>query len=147
MGIQFGDASTPAYVATKIFHVGVVVGFLAVIAGCIVVDKIANSMYDKGYAKPFFFRGHRIHHFWIYVIAPVCYLVIAALALTGHVQLMLNMIWYRLALLLPVIAGCVAVDFLGDGLRTGSKKVIIGHEWIYVLIPLYIVSCVFNVYV
>lgn len=147
MGIRFGDASTPAYVTTNIFHVGVVAGFLVVIAACIMIDKIANMMYRKGYARPFFYGGHRIHHFWIYLIIPVCYVIMAVLLLTGHVQLIGNMVWYRVGLLVPIVAVCVAIDFLGDGLRTGLKKTIEGHEWIYVLIPLYIVLYVVNVYV
>lgn len=147
MGIRFGDASTPAYVTTAIFHVGVVVGFLVVIAACIVIDRIANMMYWKGYARPFFFRGHRIHHSWIYLIIPFCYVIIAVLVLTGHVQLIGNMVWYRVGLLVPIVAVCITIDFLGDGLRTGLKKAIVGHEWIYVLIPLYVLLYVVNVYV
>lgn len=147
MGIRFGDASTPAYVATNIFHVGVVAAFLVVIAACIMIDKIANMMYRKGYARPFFYRGHRIHHFWIYLIIPAGYVILAGLLLTGHVQLIGNMVWYRVGLLVPIVAVCVAIDFLGDGLRTGLKRTIVGHEWIYVLIPLYIVSYVVNIYV
>ena len=101
----------------------------------------------KGYARPFFFAGHRIHHFWIYLIIPLCYAVMAFLVLTGHVQLVQNIVWYRLAFLVPIVAVCVTIDFLGDGLRTGLKKAVAGHGWIYVLIPLYLVSYVVNVYV
>jgi hypothetical protein len=146
MGILFGDASTPGYVGTVVFRVGLLAGFLAVIAACVVVDEVANAVYRRGYAKPFFYRGHRIHHFWIYLIIPSSYAIIVALILTGHVHLITNMFQYRLAFLVPVVALCIAVDFLGDGMRTGLRA-IRGHEWIYVLVPLYVVEFVLNVYV
>lgn len=147
MGIRFGDPSAPAYVGTWIFHAGIVAGLLVVFAACVVTDKVGNAMYRKGYARPFYFRGHRIHHSWIYAIVPVCYVIMAVLVLTGRVQLVQNMVWFRLASLAPVVAACVAVDFLGDGLWLSRLKVIKSHEWIYTLIPLYLVSYVLNVYV
>ena len=147
MGIRFGDASTPPYVTTPKFQLWVVAGFLVILAACLIVDKVGNLMYRKGYARPFFFRGHRIHHFWIYLIIPSCYVALFALVLTGHVQLIWTMFWYRLVFLVSLVAACVAIDFLGDGLRLGFKRAILVHEWIYFVIPLYIASYVVTIYV
>ncbi len=147
MGIRFGDASTPPYVTTPAFQLWVAAGLLVVLAACLIVDKVGNVMYRKGYARPFFFRGHRIHHFWIYLIIPSCYVALFALVLTGHVQLIWTMFWYRLVFLASLVAACVAVDFIGDGLRLGFRRAILVHEWIYFVIPLYIASYIVTIYV
>ena len=146
MGIQFGDPSVPRYVTSATFHFGLLMGMLAALCASLALDKLGNFMFRRGYAKPFFVFGRRMHHVWIYALVPFCYLVVSYFMITGNVQLIWNLIWYRLALILPVVGFCVAVDFIGDSWKASSTG-ILRHEWVYALIPAYIFMFVVNVFV
>jgi hypothetical protein len=121
-------------------------GLLATIGAALALDKLGNFMFRKGYAKPFFVLGRRVHHVWIYALVPFCYMVVSYFMITGNIQLIWNLIWYRLALILPVVGFCVAVDFIGDSWKASSTG-ILRHEWVYALIPAYIFTFVVNVFV
>jgi hypothetical protein len=121
-------------------------GMLAAIGAAFALDKLGNFMYRKGYAKPFFVLGRRVHHVWIYALVPFCYLVVSYFMITGNIQLIWNLIWYRLAFILPVVGLCVAVDFIGDSWKASSTG-LLRHEWVYALIPAYIFTFVVNVFV
>jgi ABC-type dipeptide/oligopeptide/nickel transport system permease component len=146
MGIQFGSPSVSRYVTSTAFHIGVVVGLIAAIATGLALDKLGSFMFGRGYAKPFFVFGRRVHHVWISVLLPFCYVVFIYFMTTGNIHPIWDLFWYRLALILPVVGVCLAVDFIGDS-RKASSTGIIRHEWVYVLIPAYIFAFVVNVFV
>jgi hypothetical protein len=146
MGIQFGDPSVPRYVTSATFHIGLMLGLFATVGTAFLVDKLGNFMFRRGYAKPFYVLGRRMHHVWIYILLPSCYLVFSYFLITGNIHPIWNMLWYRLALLLPVAGCCLAVDFIGDS-RKASSTGLLRHEWIYTLIPAYILAFVVNVFI
>ena len=117
---------------------------LAAIATALVLDKLGSFMFRRGYVKPFFVLGRRVHHAWISVLLPFCYLAFGYFIITGNIHPIWNLFWYRLALILPVVGLCLAVDFIGDG-RKASSTGIFRYEWVYALIPVYIFTFVVNV--
>jgi hypothetical protein len=146
MGIQFGDPSVSRYVTSTTFHIGIAMGLVVAITTALAIDKLGSSMFRRGYAKPFFVLGRRVHHLWISILLPFCYLAFSYFIITGYVHPIWNLFWYRLALILPVVGLCFAVDFIGDS-RKASSTGIFRHEWIYALIPAYIFAFVVNVFV
>lgn len=146
MGIQFGDPSVPRYVTSTTFHFGLLLGLFAAIGAAFAVDKLGDFMFRKGYAKPFFVLGRRVHHVWISALLPFCYLAFSYFIITGNIHPILDLFWYRLALILPVVGFCLAVDFIGDS-RKESSTGMLRHEWIYALIPAYILTFVVNVFI
>ena len=146
MGIQFGDPAVPRYVSSGTFHIALVIGMVIALFAAFTLDKLGNFMFEKGYAKPFFVFGKRMHHVWIYALIPACYLIVSYFLVDGSMQVIWNQIWYRLALIAPIVGFCVAVDFIGDARKTSSTG-LLRHEWIYVLIPAYIFGFVVNVFV
>ena len=120
-------------------------GLLVAVVAVFVVDKLGNFMFKRGYAKPFFVFGKRMHHMWIYVLVPLGYLAISFLVMSGDVQLIRHLLWYRMALFIPIVALCLAVDFVGDALKRGASTGILRHEWVYALIPAYVFTFVVSV--
>jgi hypothetical protein len=145
MGIKFGDPPVPKYVSSVAFHYGLAVGMVAVVAGVFLVDKLANFMYSRGYAKPFYIHGKRLHHVWLYAVVPAAYLAICSFMFQGSVQLVPGLQWYQLGMLLPLVGLCLAVDFLGDK-RKACSTGLFRHEWVYALIPAYLLAFVVNVF-
>ena len=146
MAIQFTGPSVPPYVTSAAFRVGLVVGLLAAIATAMLLDKLGSFMFVRGYAKPFFVIGKRVHHLWISVLLPFCYLAFSYFIITGYVHPIWSLFWCRLVLILPIVGFCLAVDFIGDSRRSSSTG-ILRHEWVYALIPAYIFTFVVNVFV
>ncbi len=123
------------------FTLGVIAGLLFVLGVTVVVDKLGTAMYHRGFAKPFYIRGRRIHHSCIYAIAPISYGILSTLFFFGYIGF--TDIWLRVAYTGVVCAACVAVDFLGDKFWPEIRKnVIIHHEWVYAIIPAYIFTFV-----
>jgi len=87
-----------------------------------------------------------MHHVWIYALVPLIYLAVSYLIISGSMQLIKSEMWYRLALILPVVCICLTVDFLGDA-RKASSTGLLRHEWIYALIPVYVLTFVVNVFI
>jgi len=77
---------------------------------------------------------------------PSCYLIVSYFMVSGAVQLIDTQVWYRLGLILPVVAICLAVDFIGDARKAASTG-LLRHEWVYALIPAYIFAFVVNVFI
>jgi hypothetical protein len=146
MGIQFGDPSVSKYVMTTTFHFELVMGMLVAIGTAFALDKLGSLMFRRGYVKPFFVLGRRVHHAWISVLVPFCYLAFSYFMITGRIHPIWNMFWYRFALILPVVGFCFAVDLIGDSWKSSSTG-ILHHEWVYALIPVYIFTFVVNVFV
>ena len=112
----------------------------------ILVDLLGTAMFRRGFAKPFYLRGRRIHHNCIYLIIPACYVMLAGLFLLGYVQLIHDLFWFRLGYVGLLTGACVAFDFIGDRYWPEIRKnAILHHEWIYSVIPLYIFTNVVNV--
>jgi hypothetical protein len=115
------------------------VGLFSLLALTFVIDKLGSALFHRGFAKPYYVRGRRIHHKVIYVIVPVTYGIFSLLYLFGYVELSWSSLWGQLAVLSAIVAGCIAIDAIGDRFWPEIRKnVIFHHEWIYTLIPAYI---------
>jgi hypothetical protein len=146
MGISFGDPSPPDFKDPLAFHIGMLIGFGVVLVAVIFADKLGTYLFHKGYAKPFYIKGHRIHHVWICLLVPGFYLFFSALILLGYVQMIWNDMYFRVASVLIVAGVCMAVDFVGDKMWPMIRQnVILHHEWVYTIIGFYVVTFVVNV--
>lgn len=136
----------PVFHNPEAFYFGMVAGFVAVILITILIDQLGTYLFARGYAKPFFIRGHRIHHVWIYLIIPAGYLSFATLLLMGYVLPIWSGLYMRLLSVLLVAGACMLIDFVGDRLWPKIRKdVILHHEWVYAVIFLYILQFVVEV--
>lgn len=120
-----------------------ILGLVFVLALTLFADLAGTAMFRRGFAKPFYILGHRIHHNCIYTIVPVSYSVLSVLFLLGYVKIQWATFYDNLA-----IAGIIAIlamvtDFLWDRyvphLRING---VIHHEWIYTLVPAYMFTYV-----
>jgi hypothetical protein len=103
-------------------------------------------MFKRGFAKPFYIKGHRIHHSCIYYILPTAYAMIIGLFFLGYIQLQWDSLWIRLADVATLTAAALAVDFIGDKFWPKIRmNVILHHEWVYTVIPAFIFAYVVNI--
>jgi len=122
------------------------VGFIIVLTATILADKLGTYLFHRGYAKPFYIKGHRIHHVWIYLLIPGFYLFFASLILLGYVQMIWNDMYFRVVSISIVAGICMVIDFLGDKMWPKIRQnVILHHEWVYTIIGFYVVTFVVNV--
>ncbi len=121
--------------------------FPALIVGItVLIDAIGTAMFRRGFAKPFYLKGKRIHHSCIYLIVPATYSVLAGLFLLGYVQPIHNSLWTNLGYAGMLAGACIAFDFICDRFWPEIRKsAILHHEWIYSVIPLYIFTNVIHV--
>jgi hypothetical protein len=126
---------------TQLFFIGAFVGFFLILTACILVDRLGTYLYSRGFAKPFYLLGKRIHHApCIYFLVPSFYVLLLACDLLGIVQFIWAQFWYRLAWTGVVVILSMVVDVLGDKYwqRLAMQKHIFRHEWIYLSIPVYV---------
>lgn len=118
-------------------------GLVFVLACTWFVDQLGTSMYKRGFAKPFYILGRRIHHSCIYVIVPAAYVLLGWLFLLGFVHIQFRSIWVNLGYGSIIAALAMAVDFVGDRYwPTIRSNAVLHHEWIYTLVPAYIFTFV-----
>lgn len=110
------------------------------------LDKLGTAMFHRGFAKPFYIKGHRIHHSVLYCVVPISYGLISVLFFMGYLKFIWHDMWMNIGLLTMLVAVCVAIDFIGDRFWPEIRKnVILHHEWVYSVIPVFIVAYMFNV--
>lgn len=146
MGISFSDPSPPHFHDPLAFHIGMIIGLGVVIITTFFADKLGNYLFHKGYAKPFYIKGHRIHHVWIYLLVPGFYIFFSILILLGYVEMIWNDMYLRVVSVFLVAGICLAIDFIGDKFWPKIRRdVFLHHEWVYTAIGLYVVTFVVNV--
>jgi hypothetical protein len=117
----------------------VVVGSVFVFGATVLIDLLGTAMFKRGFAKPFYLKGRRIHHKCIYLIIPMAYGILAGLFFLGYVQFISGPLLVKLGYIIALTAACISVDFIGDKFWPEIRKdVILHHEWIYSIIPIYI---------
>jgi hypothetical protein len=122
------------------------IGFTFILAATWSIDRLGTAMYEKGFAKPFFIKGKRVHHSCIYLIAPASYTALVALFLLGYVHVLWSGLWIRLGYMVLIVTLSICADFLGDTFwPTIRKNAIVHHEWIYTILPVYLLTYVVNV--
>ncbi len=128
------------------FVMAFMVGLVLILATTWIVDKLGTAMYKRGMAKPFYLRGRRIHHSVIYFIVPACYTTLFAMFILGFIQVFWDSLWVRFAYTFILLAFAIAADFLGDRFWPQIRKnAILHHEWIYMVLPVFIFTNVVKV--
>lgn len=89
-------------------------GLAVVIVTTILADKLGTYLFHKGYAKPFYIKGHIIHRIWIYLLIPGFYIFFSILFLLGYAQIIWNDMYFRMISIFAVAGICMAIDFIGD---------------------------------
>jgi len=121
-------------------------GLLCVLACTCFADLLGTAMFRRGFAKPFYILGHRIHHNCIYMIVPVSYAIIGVLFLLGVVRIEWAAFWDKLAMAGLIATVAMATDFLGDRYWPKIRaNALLHHEWIYTLVPAYLFAYVVHV--
>ncbi|MHB2036409.1 MAG: hypothetical protein ACYCPW_06660 [Nitrososphaerales archaeon] len=141
MSIKFGVPSPIRIHHPTLFFAGIIISLSAILFSTVIVDKIGTAMFTRGFAKPFYIKGHRIHHSCIYLIAPTGYAAFLGLYLLGYIQILWGSLYDNLAYIIIILAITMSVDFLGDKFWPKIRRnVILHHEWIYTLVPAYILA-------
>jgi hypothetical protein len=141
--LNFGSPAPPAIVHPLQFAGFIVLGLTLILGITVAADKLGTAMFRRGFAKPFYIKGRRIHHSCIYVIMPVSYFALITLYILGFVHFFWSDFYLRLFYSGVICAACLGVDFIGDRFWPEIRKnVILHHEWIYAIIPAYIFTYV-----
>ena len=136
MSIRFGKPVPPHLTHPQEFFLGVFIGLAAIILITYFMDRLGTAMFHRGFAKPFYIKGRRVHHTIIYLIVPAAYGILVGLYLLGYLLVPWNGFWYRLSAVGVLTACTLAIDFIGDRFWPKIRKnVILHHEWFYALIP------------
>lgn len=148
MSVSFGVPTPIKIHHPDLFIMGVLVSLSAILLSTIIVDKLGTAMFKRGFAKPFYIKGRRVHHKCIYLIVPGLYGFFLCLYLLGYVQILWNSLYYNLAYTIAILGITMSIDFLGDRFWPKIRKnVILHHEWIYTLVPAYVLTYVLIVVV
>ena len=148
MSVSFGVPTPIKIHHPDLFIMGVLVSLSAILLSTIIVDKLGTAMFKRGFAKPFYIKGRRVHHKCIYLIVPGLYGFFLGLYLLGYVQILWNSLYYNLAYTIAILGLTMSIDFLGDRFWPKIRKnVILHHEWIYTLVPAYVLTYVLIVVV
>lgn len=145
MGIVIGTPQPPKIEATQ-FLVWLTLGLSLILVITWLADMVGTAMYRRGFAKPFYVLGRRVHHSCIYLIVPASYLILGTLYLLGYVQVIWGSLWTNLAYAAIITSLVMAADFLGDRYWPRiRKKAVLHHEWIYTLLPAFIFTYVVHI--
>jgi hypothetical protein len=146
LGITLGTPQPPTIHNPLLVFAGIGIGLVLVLVSTWAVDRLGTAMYRKGFAKPFFIRGKRVHHNCIYLIVPVSYAALVMLFFLGYVHVMWGGLWIRLGFMGLIVPLSICADLLGDRFCPRIRKnAIVHHEWIYTILPLYLLTYVVNV--
>ncbi len=148
MSISYQTPQPPHFATSNpvMFTAGVLMGFVFLLLLTVVVDKLGSAMFRRGFAKPFYIKGRRIHHRVIYMIVPTAYGIFSILYILGHITLTWHAFWGQLGILAAIVAMCVSVDAIGDKFWPEIRKnVIFHHEWVYSLIPAYMFAVMITI--
>lgn len=122
-------------------YFGITVGFFLTIAIASAIDRFGDAMFKRGVARPFFVGRHRLHHrSFLFVAVPAGYVAVAALILTGYVQIVWSLFWTGIAGTFLVAIDCLIFDLTIDYASKSRGWGLLRHELIYTVIPLYAFS-------
>jgi len=136
MSIKFGNPVPPHFTHPQEFFTSIFIGLAAILIVTYLVDNLGTAMFHRGFAKPFYIKGRRIHHRIIYLILPIAYGLSVGFYFLGYILVPWHSFWDRLSVVGMLTAGTLAIDFIGDRFWPKIRKnVILHHEWFYALIP------------
>lgn len=136
MGLEGVGITGFAYLSLNLY-VGIVLGFFVTLMLVSVLNRFGDAMFRRGFAKPFYIRGHRLHHRPIlHVAVPVAYTSLALLVVFGFVRIVWRLLWTGLATTVVIAAACLTLDLLWDQRSSwGARWGVLHHELIYLAIP------------
>ncbi len=129
--------------------VGLIAGFAAILLLASLGDKLGDVMFRKGLARPFYLRGHRIHHRSVVLHAfPAAYVLVAALIVLGSVQVVWHSFWTSVEITFLIAAGCLLLDLALDRVSSSEReRAVLHHELVYLAIPAYVFTHLLSVLV
>jgi hypothetical protein len=144
MSLPFFGAPDPPKISDPVMFTGILLlGLTFLLSVAFLVDRLGTAMYRRGFAKPFYIKGRRIHHSIIYPILTISYGALSLLYLLGYLHVIGNDFWLKILFSAFICAGCMGVDIIGDKYWPEIRKnVIFHHEWIYAVIPVFIFTYV-----
>ena len=146
MSLTLPTVQPPRIANPPLFLAEFTMGLLFIVVCTLFADILGTAMYNRGFAKPFYILGRRIHHNCIYVIAPVSYSVLGVLFLLGIIQVEWSAIWDKVAIAGLIATMAMAIDFAGDKhWPTIRRNAVLHHEWIYTLVPAYLFTYIVHV--
>ncbi len=146
MSLKFGVAVPPKIHDPHMAALTVLVGLAIMMISTFVVDKLGTAAFKRGFAKPFYIKGYRIHHNCIYFVVPTLYGMFVGLYFLGYVQPIWAYLWFKLAYMVVLVAATLAIDFIGDKYWPKIRKdVVWHHEWVYTILPAYLLTFVVNI--
>jgi hypothetical protein len=102
------------------------------------LDRFGNAMFNRGVARPFFVGRYRLHHrSFLFIAVPLAYIFIAALVLSGYVEIVWSLLWTGLAGTMMVALDCLLFDLTVDYARKGRGWGFLRHELVYFMVPMY----------
>jgi sterol desaturase/sphingolipid hydroxylase (fatty acid hydroxylase superfamily) len=115
---------------------GITIGFLVTVLFASVLDKFGDAMFRRGFAKPFYFKGHRLHHrSFLHVFLPLAYISLALMIVLGFVKVVWRLLLPGLATTLAIGVACLGFDLLWDRLSLRKARWgILHHEFIYLVV-------------
>ena len=144
--IMLGPPQPPSIGDPILFFAIFIVGLVFILFSTWLVDKAGTAMFERGFAKPFYILGRRIHHSCIYFIVPASYIALWGLFFMGYVQVIWGLLWIKLAIAGVITGLAMLADFLGDKYWTRMRKdAVLHHEWIYTLLPAYLFTYVVHI--
>jgi hypothetical protein len=119
---------------------GIFIGYTFILFIALILNKFGDMMFRKGFAKPFYLRGHRIHHRDVLLLVlPVTYTVIVSLIVMGIVSVVWDHFWNGIATVSILALVCLFVDILFDRCSSQIKRIItVPHEVVYLTLPFYV---------
>jgi hypothetical protein len=146
MTLRFGDPHPPRILHPEVFLLGFFVGLGVSLVSTFLIDKLGTAMFRRGFAKPFYVKGHRIHHKFLYYVVPASYTILSALYFMGYIQPIWGTFYDNLGYAVLLVAGTLSLDFFGDRFWPKIRKnVILHHEWVYTIVPFFIFTYMVNV--
>jgi len=122
-------------------YFGALVGFAATLVLALVLDRLGNTMFEKGVAMPFFLGRRRLHHRAVlFYFLPTTYATLAVLFLAGYITIVWSLFWTGLVGTFAIAAICLAFDLAIDYVRGGGRWGFLHHELIYLAVPAYAFS-------
>lgn len=114
-------------------------GFVVVVSSTAFLDKVGDVLYHKGIAKPFYLRGHRLHHRnFLLALVPAVYVVVATMLYLHYMRILWYSFWPSVEITLLLMGICLTIDLTLDALsRVEKRRALLHHEWVYILVPAY----------
>jgi hypothetical protein len=129
----------PSDLTSEELELRLLAGFIIILSSAAILNKVGDFLYHRGVAKPFYLRGHRLHHrSFLLTIVPASYVVIATLIYFHYVGVMWSSFWPSAEITLLLAATCLTFDLVLDAISNREKRMaLLHHEWVYLLVPAY----------